>query len=99
MLDAGDRIAIARRAAGRDQDIGCAHAIAVRQLHGVGVDKHGAAFGHFDAGFVERGAVSRFEPGNLAILVGDHVAQSNDICGTVQPKPAASSNSPRNRDA
>ena len=37
VLDAGDGIAVARRAAGRDQDIGRAHPLAVRQLHRVGV--------------------------------------------------------------
>ena len=71
MLDAGNRIAVARRAAGRDQDIGCAHPVAGRQLHGVGVNEHGPAFRHFDAGLVERRAVSRFQSGDFAILVGD----------------------------
>ena len=71
VLDAGDGIAVARRAAGSDQDVSRAHALAARQLHGVRVDENGAALRHFDAGFVERGAVSRFEAGNFAILVGD----------------------------
>ncbi len=71
VLDAGNRIAVARRAAGRDQDMAGAHAIAIRQLHGVRIDEHGAAFDDLDAGFAERRAIGRFEPRDLAILVGD----------------------------
>ena len=71
VLDARDGIAVARRTAGSDQDVSRAHALTARQLHCVRVDKNGAALRHFDARFVERGAVSRFEAGNFAILVGD----------------------------
>ena len=66
VLDAGDRIAIARRAAGGDQDIGRAHAIAVRQLHRMGVGEHGAAFDDGDAGLLQRRGVGRLEPRDLA---------------------------------
>ena len=36
VLDAGDLVAVTRRAAGRDQDVGRAHALAVGHLHRMG---------------------------------------------------------------
>ena len=71
MLDAGNGIAVSRRAAGRDQDMACAHALAVRQLHIVRVGDDGAVFDDGDAGFFQRHRVGGFEPADFLVFVGN----------------------------
>ena len=71
MLEAGNRIAVARRSAGGDQDIARTHACPVGQANRVRVEERGASFDDLDARSRQGGAVSGFEPGDLAVLVGD----------------------------
>ena len=69
-----------------------AHAPPVASRTVCGVFEHGAALDEVDLVALERRRIGGLEARDLAILVGDQVGQSNDGFGTVQPKPAASSN-------
>src|SRR5579863_10309746 len=71
VLDAGNGIAVGRRAAGGDQIIFSTHALAVGQLHDVGICNHGASLDDRDSDLLQRGDVRRFKPGDLLIFVGD----------------------------
>ena len=86
VLEAGDLGAMIRLGAGRDQNRLGAHAGAVRQTHGVGILQHGAAFHQRDLEALERGGVGRFQPRDLAILVGDQRRpMKGRAADTVQP--------------
>jgi len=72
VLDAGDRRSEIGRRAGRDQDVPGAHPGSGRlETHRMGVFQDGAALDDLDARALERRRIGQFEPGDLAILVGD----------------------------
>src|SRR5690242_7699279 len=58
MLDAGNRIAVARRGAGGDQDVARTRPRAIGQLNGVSIEECGPGFDDLDARFRQSGAVS-----------------------------------------
>ena len=55
VLQAGNGIAETRRSAGADQHVSRTDAVAVCQLHRMGIDQHGAVLDDFDAGLFQRG--------------------------------------------
>ncbi len=70
MLDARDRLAIARRGAGRDQDVSGADA-SIADADVVRAFQHGAALQDGDARLIERRDIGRLEARDLLVLVGD----------------------------
>ncbi len=85
MLDAGDRIAVARRAADGDQNISRAHTPAVGKLDGMRIDHDGAAFDDGDAGIFQRLGVGGLETSDFFIFVGD---QGRPIKRPLRHRPA-----------
>src|SRR5579862_1459428 len=85
VLESRNWVAVARRAAGGDQDIGRANALAVRQLHGVRIGQHGAGLEDLYAGLLQKRAVNGLKPPDFLILVGD---QRRPIEGRVRYRPA-----------
>ena len=72
VLDAGDRAAGMRPAAGRDEDVRGAHMRpGAQETDRVRILDHRAALDDLDAGLLEVGAVGRLEPRDLLVLVGD----------------------------
>ena len=71
MLEARNFRPVMRPGAGRDQDGLGAHALAVRQAHGMGIVQHGAALDQSHIEAVERCGIGRFQPGDFAMDVAD----------------------------
>src|SRR6266568_2428545 len=74
MFDAHDRVAVAGRGAGGNQNMPGADFFAGRkEAHGMRVFQHGTALDQLNIRPFERGGVSGLEPGDLAVLVGDQL--------------------------
>src|SRR6478672_3006320 len=71
MLDAGNRVAVTRRPARGDQDVGRAHHFAFGQLHRVGVSEQRPALDDGDARLLQDCGVGRLQARYFQILVGD----------------------------
>ena len=71
MLDAGDRLPVVRRAAGRDQHVFCGHRLAGREPQRVRVLEHRAGLDDAGAGFLHVGGIGGFQPRDFPVLVGD----------------------------
>src|SRR5581483_10315741 len=71
MLKSRDGVAVARRSAGANQDIGGPDTFAVCHLHGVRINERGAALENLDARLLQKRAVNLFEAPDFLVLVGD----------------------------
>ena len=71
VFDAGDGVAVVRRAAGGDQHVFRSHRLAGTEPKRMGVLEHRAGLDNARAGFFHIGHIGRLKPGDLPVLVGD----------------------------